>query len=187
MFVEAVYNSLRRVNVETTAVMARVLRHDRAARRQALPAQTPKAAAPIDLTGYWVSIVTEDWRYRMVTPTEGRLSRRADDAGSGEGGGGLESRGRYCSGEPVQELRRARDHAGAGQAAYDVGRRQDAEARSRRRHADAHVPISKSRGEARAELAGRLLGGVGHAAPRARCAAPMRPEARMRSRSSRRT
>jgi hypothetical protein len=36
----------------------------------ALP-QTPKAAAPIDLTGYWVSVVTEDWRYRMVTPTKG--------------------------------------------------------------------------------------------------------------------
>jgi len=35
------------------------------------PPQTPKAAAPIDLTGYWVSIVTEDWRYRMVTPAPG--------------------------------------------------------------------------------------------------------------------
>ena len=34
-------------------------------------AQTPKAAAPIDLTGYWVSVVTEDWRYRMVTPAKG--------------------------------------------------------------------------------------------------------------------
>lgn len=33
--------------------------------------QTPKAQAPIDLTGYWVSIVTEDWRYRMVTPPKG--------------------------------------------------------------------------------------------------------------------
>ena len=31
----------------------------------------PKAAAPIDLTGYWVSIITEDWRYRMVTPAPG--------------------------------------------------------------------------------------------------------------------
>jgi len=30
-----------------------------------------RAAAPIDLTGYWVSVVTEDWRYRMVTPTKG--------------------------------------------------------------------------------------------------------------------
>lgn len=35
------------------------------------PPQTAKAAAPIDLTGYWVSIVTEDWRYRMVTPAKG--------------------------------------------------------------------------------------------------------------------
>ena len=35
------------------------------------PPPAPKAAAPIDLTGYWVSIVTEDWRYRMVTPTKG--------------------------------------------------------------------------------------------------------------------
>jgi hypothetical protein len=35
------------------------------------PPRTAKAAAPIDLTGYWVSIVTEDWRYRMVTPARG--------------------------------------------------------------------------------------------------------------------
>jgi len=34
-------------------------------------AQTPKAAAPVDLTGYWVSIVNEDWRYRMVVPPKG--------------------------------------------------------------------------------------------------------------------
>ena len=33
--------------------------------------QTPKAAAAIDVTGYWVSIISEDWRYRMVTPTKG--------------------------------------------------------------------------------------------------------------------
>ena len=33
--------------------------------------QTPKAAAPVDLTGYWVSVVTEDWRFRMMTPAKG--------------------------------------------------------------------------------------------------------------------
>ena len=27
--------------------------------------------APVDLTGYWVSVVTEDWRFRMVTPRKG--------------------------------------------------------------------------------------------------------------------
>ncbi|SRR5579884_315107 len=31
----------------------------------------PRAGAPIDLTGYWVSLVTEDWRFRMVTPPKG--------------------------------------------------------------------------------------------------------------------
>ena len=35
------------------------------------PPRAPKDAAPIDLTGYWVSLVTEDWRWRMVTPLKG--------------------------------------------------------------------------------------------------------------------
>jgi len=34
-------------------------------------AQTPKAAAPIDLTGYWVSLITEDWRIRMLNAPKG--------------------------------------------------------------------------------------------------------------------
>ena len=37
----------------------------------AQPAQTAKAGAPIDLTGYWVSLVTQDWRLRMFTPPKG--------------------------------------------------------------------------------------------------------------------
>jgi hypothetical protein len=32
---------------------------------------TAKASAPIDLTGYWVAFVTEDWRFRMMTPHKG--------------------------------------------------------------------------------------------------------------------
>jgi len=35
------------------------------------PPPTAKAAAPVDLTGYWVSVVTGDWRFRMVTPPKG--------------------------------------------------------------------------------------------------------------------
>jgi hypothetical protein len=34
-------------------------------------AVTAKASAPVDLTGYWVAYVTEDWRFRMVTPRKG--------------------------------------------------------------------------------------------------------------------
>jgi hypothetical protein len=35
------------------------------------PARTARAAAPIDLTGQWVSVISEDWRWRMVTPLKG--------------------------------------------------------------------------------------------------------------------
>jgi hypothetical protein len=35
------------------------------------PPPTPKAAAPIEISGYWVSLVTDDWRWRMVTPPKG--------------------------------------------------------------------------------------------------------------------
>jgi hypothetical protein len=35
------------------------------------PPRTARAAALYDITGYWVSVVTEDWRFRMVTPPKG--------------------------------------------------------------------------------------------------------------------
>lgn len=35
------------------------------------PPPTPRASAPIDITGYWVSLVTEDWRQRMTVPPKG--------------------------------------------------------------------------------------------------------------------
>jgi hypothetical protein len=35
------------------------------------PPPTARTAAPIDLTGNWVSIISEDWRWRMVTPAKG--------------------------------------------------------------------------------------------------------------------
>ena len=33
--------------------------------------QTAQAQAPIDLAGIWVANISEDWRYRMVTPPKG--------------------------------------------------------------------------------------------------------------------
>src|SRR6202171_5361349 len=33
---------------------------------------TPQAAAPIDVTGYWVSIIVDEWRFR-VTPQKGDI------------------------------------------------------------------------------------------------------------------
>lgn len=35
------------------------------------PARNAREGAPVDFTGYWVSVVTEDWRWRMVTPIKG--------------------------------------------------------------------------------------------------------------------
>jgi hypothetical protein len=33
-----------------------------------------KAQAPFDITGYWVALVNEDWRYRMTTPPKGDVA-----------------------------------------------------------------------------------------------------------------
>ena len=52
------------------------------------PPVTARAAAPADFTGYWVSIVTENWRWRMTVPDPGDYvniplnfaGRRAADA-----------------------------------------------------------------------------------------------------------
>jgi hypothetical protein len=38
------------------------------------PAPTGQAGARMDLTGYWVSLVTEDWLWRMITPPKGDLA-----------------------------------------------------------------------------------------------------------------
>jgi hypothetical protein len=49
---------------------------DAQARRGAQPTQpaTPRAGAPIDITGHWVSLITDDWVYRMITPAKGDVS-----------------------------------------------------------------------------------------------------------------
>lgn len=42
-----------------------------AQRPQAQAPRSPRAAAPVDLTGNWVAQITEDWRWRMITPPKG--------------------------------------------------------------------------------------------------------------------
>jgi hypothetical protein len=39
------------------------------------PRRTARQAAPVDITGYWVAYVTEDWRFRMITPPKGDYTR----------------------------------------------------------------------------------------------------------------
>ena len=56
------------------------------AAQQAPPAaqapRTPRMMAPADFTGVWVPLITEDWRFRMVTPPRGDVaSVPVNDAG----------------------------------------------------------------------------------------------------------
>lgn len=56
------------------AVIAAIAEHGVSAQQQAQPPatpRTPRVAAPIDLTGNWVSVVTEEWLWRMTTPRKG--------------------------------------------------------------------------------------------------------------------
>src|SRR5205809_6401169 len=60
------------VSLVAGAVCALALAAPLSAQRGGAPRGAgPRAArdaAAIDLTGYWVSVVTEDWKWRMVTP-----------------------------------------------------------------------------------------------------------------------
>lgn len=40
-------------------------------RQREQPPVPGKEGAPVDLTGSWISVVTEDWRWRMMTPPNG--------------------------------------------------------------------------------------------------------------------
>ena len=53
--------------------------HAQGARGQGRAPLTAKASAPIDLTGYWTAVLTEDWHVRMLTADKG-------DFGSGPPG-----------------------------------------------------------------------------------------------------
>jgi len=59
------------VLVALCAIVASVPLDAQRGRGGAAAPVTARAAAPIDITGYWVSPITEDWKYRMVTPKKG--------------------------------------------------------------------------------------------------------------------
>lgn len=57
--------------IAVTALLAPALVFGQGRRAGGDAPASAQAGAAIDLTGYWVSLVTEDWRYRMVTPAKG--------------------------------------------------------------------------------------------------------------------
>jgi len=62
------------VTALSTAVPARMDAQGARGAQQPSTPSVPKVTAPVDLTGFWVSIVTEDWRFRMITPDKGDFS-----------------------------------------------------------------------------------------------------------------
>jgi hypothetical protein len=61
---------MRRAILATALALTAGFPNGAAAQRGPAPAGA-RAAAPIDLTGYWVAVVSEDWRHRMATPRKG--------------------------------------------------------------------------------------------------------------------
>jgi hypothetical protein len=69
--VSEAFSTARRAQLVSVAAALLAVAADGTAQpapQRSAPPPTPRAAAPNDLTGYWVSIITEDWRWRMMTP-----------------------------------------------------------------------------------------------------------------------
>ena len=61
--------------VVTAALVLFVSADTQAQRGQPQPPQSPRAGAPIDITGTWVSVISEDWVVRMLPPRKGDYPR----------------------------------------------------------------------------------------------------------------
>ena len=70
-FVESGFSRTVCVALLSTLAVTAPLHAQRGRGGAAAPAASPRQAAPIDLTGYWVSPIIEDWKYRMVIPNKG--------------------------------------------------------------------------------------------------------------------
>lgn len=57
----------------SVALVATAAAQARRGTQPTVPA-TGRGGAPIDITGHWVSLITDDWVYRMITPAKGDVS-----------------------------------------------------------------------------------------------------------------
>ena len=105
------------------------------------PPAPGKPGAPVDLTGYWVAYVTEDWRWRMVTPLKGDAAsiptnaeaRKVIDAWDPAKD---EAAGLQCKSYGAPAIMRV-----PGTSAHHLARRHNSEDRDRRRPADSLAPF----------------------------------------------
>lgn len=99
-------NRLTAYGVATVAAFVTALALGTAHTRAQAPAGAPAQGmaqrfAPVDLTGTWVSIVTEDWAVRMIPPPKGDfeslpLTRAAQDAANAADMTQVQAAGRAC-------------------------------------------------------------------------------------------
>ena len=61
----------RRVTLVLALAAAVVPLHAQRGGGRGGPPPAARESAALDLTGYWVSVVVEDWKWRMVTPRKG--------------------------------------------------------------------------------------------------------------------
>ena len=122
-----------------------VLGGTRAAQRQGAPDKaapaSARARAVIDVTGYWVSIIDEDWMWRMMTPAKGDYTnvplnaegKRVTKAWDPEKD---KKEGNECRAYGAANIMRMPDTA-----AYYLGGRQHSAGRDRCGNTDAAIPL----------------------------------------------
>ena len=80
------------------------------------PPRTPRDAAQVDLTGNWVAQITEDWRWRMITPPKGDYASVPLNALGRQTADGWDRRRRRSGRRAMPRVRRRRNHASADTA-----------------------------------------------------------------------
>ncbi len=100
---------------------------------------TARAAAPFDITGHWVSLITDDWVYRMITPAKGDVSyvplnaegRRLAEAWDPARD---EAAGEQCKGYAAPAIMRLPSRV-------EISWQDDNTLEARHRHRDADAPV----------------------------------------------
>ena len=80
--------------------------------------RTGRAAALNDLTGYWVSVVTEDWRLRMIVPDPRDYLTLPLNLEASKAADAWDPARDKAAGEECKAYRRRRDHADSGAIAH---------------------------------------------------------------------
>ena len=83
--------------------------------------RSPRERAPIDITGQWVAVVNEDWRWRMVTPPVGDTASLPVNERGRAAAAAWDLERDKAEGSAVQGVRRARAHAAAHAHSHRMG------------------------------------------------------------------